>query len=519
VSAVRSGRSGLSFHASSIPPARMETDLLVLPVFEGLRPGPGVREVGRALGLNLLDEMRRAGSTGALGDSLTLSSARRIPARGVLLVGVGDEASADPSVLREVAMRVAGWAREHGELATTLARVGAASAGADHARALAEGLLLGSYRLTGYKHSAEGESAIRRVSALTSPGEEAGLEIALGRGSVSGNATNLARRLVDTPSIDMTPAMLADEARRIARRRGFQARVRGRRELEREGFGGIVGVGRASANEPRLVELSYRNAGRANPIALTGKGITFDSGGLDIKHGDEMAWMKSDMAGAAAALAAIQAAAELELRVNVDVVLPFAENMVGGRAIHPGDVLRHRGGRTSEVADTDAEGRLVLADALAFLSERKPAAILDSATLTDGSGLGPELSAAMGNDRELIAEVIASGQEAGENCWEIPLWDRYRKLIDSPVADIRNLGEHSFDSAMMAGLFLKDFVGDAPWVHLDTGSSAYVEHETDLWPEGASGAPTRTFIRFLERASTPSGARRGGGRARTTRPR
>ncbi|MDP9243394.1 MAG: hypothetical protein M3O84_09515, partial [Actinomycetota bacterium] len=278
MSAGRSVRRGLSFQASSIPPARMETDLLVLPVFEGLRPGPGVREVGRALGLNLLDEMRRAGSTGAVGDSLSLSTARRIPARGVLLVGAGDEASVDPSVVREVAMRVAGWAHEHEEVATTLARVGASSARTDHARALAEGLLLGSYRLTGYKHSTDGESAIRRVNALASPAEEAGLEAALGRGSVSGNATNLARRLVDMPSIDTTPAMLADEARRIARRRGFQARVRGRRELEREGFGGIVGVGRASANEPRLVELSYRNAGRANPIALTGKGITFDSG-------------------------------------------------------------------------------------------------------------------------------------------------------------------------------------------------------------------------------------------------
>ena len=195
--------------------------------------------------------------------------------------------------------------------------------------------------------------------------------------------------------------------------------------------------------------------------------------------------------------------------MNLDVLLPLAENMPGASAIHPGDVIRHRGGHTSEVGDTDAEGRVLLADALAYLCERKPVAILDSATLTDGSGLGPEFSAAMGTDPELVAEVVASGHEAGEECWEIPLWERYRPLIDSPVADVKNVGEHNFDSAMMAGLFLKDFVDGVPWVHLDTGSSAYAEHETELWPEGGTGAPTRTFIRFLERRSESSGPRRG----------
>jgi leucyl aminopeptidase len=163
--------------------------------------------------------------------------------------------------------------------------------------------------------------------------------------------------------------------------------------------------------------------------------------------------------------------------------------------------------------DTDAEGRVLLADALAYLCERKPAAILDSATLTDGSGLGPEFSAAMGTDPELVAEVIASGHEAGEESWEIPLWDRYRPLIDSPVADVKNVGEHNFDSAMMAGLFLKDFVDGVPWVHLDTGSSAYAEHDGDVWPEGGTGAPTRTFIRFLERRSPG----RSSARARSSR--
>jgi leucyl aminopeptidase len=482
----------VQFSASEAPVDRVEADLLVLPVFEGLRPGPGVRE----LGSNALAEFRATGATGKVGDSVLVSAAGEIAAPTVLLVGVGREEAIAPTVIRDVAMMAARERTSFPTIATTLGQLSADGSGLP----LAEGLLLGAYRLTEYRTTGD-RPALEEVVAISRPRTRARVEKELRRGDVSGRATNLARRLVDSPALDLTPAAFADEARRIARRLGLDVKVHGARELEREGFGGIVGVGRGSANPPRLVELSYRG-GRGRPLAITGKGITFDSGGLDLKDEDEMTWMKSDMAGAAAAVAAIQATAELELRANVDVLLPLAENMPGASAIHPGDVIRHRGGRTSEVADTDAEGRVLLGDALAYLCERKPAAILDSATLTDGSGLGPEFSAAMGTDPELVAEVVASGHEAGEESWEIPLWDRYRPLIDSPVADVKNVGEHNFDSAMMAGLFLKDFVDGVPWVHLDTGSSAYAEHDSDLWPEGGTGAPTRTFIRFLERRSS-----------------
>jgi leucyl aminopeptidase len=411
-----------------------------------------------------------------------------------MLIGAGPEASVTTRSVRDVAVLAARETKAFATVATTLAQLAAHRSGV----AVAEGFLLGSYALERYRTDGD-RPMLERVVTLVSPRTQSRIGAELRRGEISGRATNLARRLVDTPALDVTPAAFADEARRIGRRFGLGATVRTPRELEREGFGGILGVGSGSANQPRLVELSYRGLGRGRPLAITGKGITFDSGGLDLKNEDELVWMKSDMAGAAAALAAIQAAAELELRVNVDVVLPLAENMPGAAAIRPGDVVRHRGGRTSEVLDTDAEGRVLLADALAYLSERKPAAIIDSATLTDASGLGPELSAAMGNDAALAAEIVVSGGEAGEECWEIPLRDRYRRLIDSDVADVKNVGDHGFDSSMMAGLFLKDFVDGVPWLHLDTGSSAYAEHESPLWPEGATGAPTRTFIRFLER--------------------
>ena len=500
----------LRFRVAEAPVDRVEAELLVLPVFKGLRPGPGVRELGGALARDVLAEYRGNGATGEIGESVLIATAGEIAAPTVLLVGAGREGAITSTTIRDVAVHAARKAKSFASAATTIGQISSDRRGV----ALAEGILLGSYRLDGYRTDGD-RAPLEQVVAVARPRGGAGLADDLRRGEISGRATNLARRLVDSPALDMTPAAFADEARRVARRLGLDVKVHSARELQREGFGGIVGVGRASENAPRLVELSYRGDGRTRPIAITGKGITFDSGGLDLKNEDDMAWMKSDMAGAAAALAAIQGAAELELRVNVDVLLPLAENMPGAAAIHPGDVIRHRGGHTSEVLDTDAEGRVLLADALAYLSERRPAAIIDSATLTDGSGLGPEFSAAMGNDPSLAAEVVASGREAGEECWEIPLWDRYRPLIDSPVADVKNVGDHGFDSAMMAGLFLKDFVDDVPWVHLDTGSSAYAEHESSLWPEGGTGAPTRTFIRFLERRAEASGrtARRSPRRA------
>ena len=216
--------------------------------------------------------------------------------------------------------------------------------------------------------------------------------------------------------------------------------------------------------------------------------------------------MRSDKAGGAAALATVRAVAELGLAANVVAAVPFAENMPGGRAIRPGDVVHHRGGRTSEVLDTDGEGRVMMADALAYLCEARPAVLLDSATLTDASGLGPDLWAAMGTDPTLVADMLSAGSEAGEPGWEIPLWTRYRTTIDSAVADVKNVGDHGVDSAMLAGLFLKDFVADdVPWVHLDTGSSAWAEHPSDVWPEGATGAPTRAFVRFIERRAAATG--------------
>jgi leucyl aminopeptidase len=495
---------GLRFEVSAATAEGAKTDLLVLPMFEGPTLGPGGREIGVALGVDLVDTLRHNDIRGKPGDTFSLETLGNAASRSVLLVGVERGAGDGALGLREAAMRAGSAARPHARVATTLAQLGTDVERS--ASAIVEGFQLGAYRFDRHR-TATAPARTKVVRVLVPTGSTTRARRGAVHGEIVGGATNWARDLTNAPAAESTPALLADEARSMAARLAMSCKVWTRGALERGGFGGILGVGAGSVNEPRLVELSYRGGGRSRPIAITGKGVTFDSGGLNVKRPSEMSWMRSDMAGAAAALATMRAVAELGLRVDVIAAIPLAENMSGSAAMRPGDVLRHRGGRTSEVVDTDSEGRLLLADALAYLSEKDPALILDSATLTDASGLGPDLWAVMGTDAELVREMLDAGAHAGEPGWEIPLWSRYRAALDSTVADVKNLGDHEFDSAMMAGLFLRDSVPDGiPWAHLDTGSSAWAEHPNGPWHEGATGAPTRAFIRFIEQRASRTGA-------------
>ncbi len=461
-------------------------DLIVV----SMSPGDRVpAAVARAIETDLAAAAKRHGMIGKWGETLMVPGGKS----SVLLVGVGSDTG--PKAIREAAVRAGAAGRPFRTVASILPGGGDASAAA---QAFSEGFLLGAYRYDGRKSSPDPLRTATVRAVVAAPALSA-TRMGLKRGAITGRAENRARDLTNMASSDATPAMIADEARAVAKGLGLSCKVWTKAALEKGGFGGILAVGRGGKNEPRMVELTYDGGGRAKPIAVTGKGITFDSGGLDIKKPSHMLWMRSDMAGAAAALSTIRAVAELGLKTKVIALLPLAENMPGGNATRPGDLITHRGGITSEMIDTDAEGRVLLADALAFLAERKPRVIIDSATLTDASGLGADLFACMGTDPALVAEMIAAGEEAGEPGWQIPLWSRYRHLIDSPVADVKNLGDHDIDNSMMAGLFLRDFVGDVPWVHLDTGSSAWAEYPTGLRPGGATGVPTRAFIRFIER--------------------
>jgi leucyl aminopeptidase len=490
-----------TFDVASTSPTRTVADVLVLPIFQGPEPGPGVAEVGEALGADLISVLKDHRVTGKLGETFAVPSLGRVKATSVVLVGLGPKDEAGAEAVRKASLKAARAASKFRTLASTLPQVGDP---AESGAAFAEGITIGGYRFDRYKvksteNGSKGTGLKKAVALAGSATAARTLKDALRRGRIYGEASNWARDLVNTPAKDATPSYLAAEARRMAGKYGLKCRIWTKPELEKGGFGGILGVGAGSANDPRLIELQYQGAGDDQPIGLTGKGVTFDSGGLSLKDAAAMEWMKADMGGAAAALATMRAVAQLGTKVNVIAAIPSSENLPGGSAIRPGDVLIHRSGKTSEVLNTDAEGRLILADALAYLAEKKPRVIIESATLTGAAmvALGTDIWAVMGNDQGLIDELLDAGRRSGEPGWQLPLWADYKRNIESTVADVKNTGPR-YGGAINAGLFLKEFVGDVPWAHLDVAGTAFAETANEWWPKGATGSPARTFIRYIE---------------------
>jgi leucyl aminopeptidase len=501
-----------TFEVSSASPAEVPVDLLVLPVFQGREPGPGVADVQAALGADLMRMLEDHRFRGKLGETLTMPTLGRLRAKSVLLVGVGPKADAGPTEIRKASFKVARIATKFTTLASTLPQIGRSRE--ESARAFAEGVVLGAYRFDRYKErpiddASKEKPRLKRAIALAGADGRA-LRGALERGQTYAEAANWARDLVNMPALEATPGFLASEARKMAASNGLRCKIWTKAELKKGGFGGILGVGSGSVNEPRLIELVYQGAGNSAPIAITGKGVTFDSGGLSLKEASAMEWMKADMGGAAAALAVMRAVAQLKPKVNVIAAIPSSENMPGGAAIRPGDVLRHRGGKTSEVLNTDAEGRLILADALAFLSEKNPRVIIDTATLTGAAmvALGTDIWAVMGSDDRLIQDLLAAGRSEGEPGWQLPLWTDYRRNIESTVADVKNTGPR-WGGAINAALFLKEFVGPVPWAHMDVAGTAFVEQNDEYWPRGGTGSPARTIIRYVEDHAEGAPTRRG----------
>jgi leucyl aminopeptidase len=487
-----------TFTFSTDRPSDLGVDVLVLPMFEGPEPGPGVKDVK---GLDLLGVYSGAGLKGKRGESLLVpnTGTAGLAAKGVLLVGVGARDKADVDACRRAIGRVAGQLARRKSVATTVPQIVRANDAPAAIQATVEGLLLGAYRFDRYKSKQDGRPELGRVTIVGGGKTDAkAAKAAVGRGEIVAESQMWARDLVNTPALDLPPAELAREAQAMAKEVGLTCKVWSDAELAKGGFGGILGVGQGSTRPPRLIELRYAGGRKGAPIALTGKGIAFDSGGLSIKDAQGMEWMKSDMGGAASILGTMRAIALLKPKVNVIAAIPTAENMPSGSAIRPGDVLHHRGGTTSEVLNTDAEGRLVLADALAYLAEKKPRVIIDTATLTGACmvALGTDVWGAMGNDRGLIADILAAGEAAGEPGWELPMYEPYRQLIDSEIADIKNIGKR-YGGAITAAMFLREFVGDVPWVHLDIAGPAFSERAGDYWPKGATGSPVRALVGYV----------------------
>jgi leucyl aminopeptidase len=484
-----------------------KADLLAVPVFAGVELGPGAEEAVQRLAAPVVPLLEGRGFTGKVGEAVALPTLGRLPAATLLLVGVGERAKVDLEVLRRAAaavVRQAGGARR---AVTTLPQVLPADPAAA-VRALTEGALLAAYRFDKYKKATANGAG--RPSGLTglalatggSGGREA-LGAAVAAGQARAAATNLARDLSNEPANAMHPDDLAAAARRLLGGKGVTVSVKDERTLAREGFGGIVGVGQGADHPPRLVELRYRPRGASGKVVLVGKGITFDSGGLSLKPPDGMKTMKTDMSGAAAVLGTMSALADLDVKVAVTGYLATAENMPSGRATRPGDVLTMKNGKTVEVLNTDAEGRLVMADALAVGAAARPDAIVDVATLTGACmiALGTRYAGLMGNDEALAAELLEAAGEAGEPAWRLPLPPEYHREIESDIADLKNVGDR-YGGALIAGLFLQEFVDGRPWAHLDIAGPARSDSEDGYLGKGSTGAAVRTLLSWLERRSS-----------------
>jgi leucyl aminopeptidase len=312
-----------------------------------------------------------------------------------------------------------------------------------------------------------------------------------------GEGHSLARRLGMLPGNVCTPDYLADTARDIAQRHGMKVTVLGRQEMQAEKMGSFLSVAQGTSQDPKLIALEYRKGGDAKPVALVGKGLCFDSGGISIKPAQGMEWMKFDMCGAAGVLGAMEAIARLELPMNVVGLIGSTTNMPSGEAVKPGDVVQASNGKYIEIINTDAEGRLVLADVLVYAQRFAPGAVLDAATLTGACviALGHTATGVMGNDDALVQEVLDAGKRSGEPGWPLPLWDDYKELIKSDIADMKNSGGRPAGT-ITAALLLKEFV-DYPWVHLDVAGTAYTESDLGTVPRGPTGVPVGTFVEFV----------------------
>ncbi len=434
------------------------------------------------------------GFDGSLGKAMIVSG-RKTP---TMLIGLGATDSFGEASLRRAGAGIARAARRHKSIATTaLVDAKRGVDGLDMAAAaqsLAEGLQLGAYAFDEYK-SSKTKRPLRRVTIVGSTA--AAVKEAIDVGSAVAGGQMLARDLVNHPGGSLTPPELASRVQDMAKSAGLRCKVMDLAAIKRAKLGGLLGVNRGSTLQPRFVELTYTpKATSKATLAFVGKGITFDAGGLSIKTGSGMMTMKCDMGGAAAVIGAMSALRAVQAPVTVRAYLPMTDNMLGGDATRPGDVLTIRNGKTIEVLNTDAEGRLILADALSLASEAKPDAIVDLATLTGACmvALGPKIAGLMSNDDDMAAAVDAAAERAGERVWRLPLPDDYKKMVESPIADMKNIGG-AHGGAITAGLILSEFVADGiPWAHLDIAGPAFTDADDIEGRKGGTGFGVRTLV-------------------------
>ncbi len=450
--------------------------------------------VPRALGINRA-ALKRLGFSGAVGQSVVVPQAS---GPTVVAVGVGERP--DATALRNAAAALARAVPKVTHLSTDLADQASVGAGAASA-AVVEGVGLAAYRYVGLKNDRSSASPLSSLHLMVSASRDRGAETGARRGAAAARAARLARDLANTPPAHLNARDLADLAVEIGHQTGLEVEVFDRDDLIAMGCGGMIAVNKASVEPPRLVKMTYTPGGRrgetAAHLALVGKGVMYDSGGLSLKPSDAFHQvMKMDMSGAAAVLSTMSALGELRCANRVTGYLVCTDNMPSGSAMKLGDVLTMRNGTTVEVLNTDAEGRLILADGLSLAAEEEPDAIIDIATLTGAAmaALGSDYAAVLGTDQDLVDRLVASSSQTDEPVWQLPLAaDRYRRLLDSNVADLKNIGG-PFAGAITAAIFLSTFVGSVPWAHVDIAGPMKVDADDRWMSRGATGFGTRLLI-------------------------
>ncbi|GGY12749.1 leucyl aminopeptidase [Streptomyces tanashiensis] len=486
--------------------ATLRADALVVGLAKSgkaLVVAPGAEAVDKAFDGRLAAVLETLGASGAEGEATKLPSPAGLKAPVVLAVGLGAAPEDGESFDSETLRRAAGTAART-LTGTKKAAFALPILAAEDAAAIAEGALLGAYAYTAYQENADAKKPLAEVALLGAKPRDKAYKAAAERAQAVAEEINRARDLINQPPNDLTPAAFAAAAQAAGKEHGLKVQVLDEKALTKGGFGGILGVGVGSVNPPRLVRIAYTHPKAEKTLALVGKGITYDSGGISLKPAGHNETMKCDMSGAAAVFSSVVAAARLGLEVNVTGWLALAENMPSGSATRPGDVLRMYSGKTVEVLNTDAEGRLVLADALTKASEEHPDAIVDVATLTGAMvlALGNRTFGIMANDDDYRTAIHEIADEVGEQSWPMPLPADLRKGMDSPTADIANMGER-MGGGLVAGLFLQEFVGEGiTWAHLDIAGPAFHEGAPyGYTPKGGTGSSVRTLVKLAERTA------------------
>jgi leucyl aminopeptidase len=481
---------------------RSKAGAILVTHYEGMKSPEGeAAAADKALDGVISNLIKQGDIKGKLNEITVLHSLGKLPAGRIVVVGLGKQKELTVNKVRGAVAEACRYLR--GKAVTSLASVdlgaGANGIKSDEAvRAITEGALLGLY--TFRRYITKKEDKFGEIKELTIYGQEKSqVEKAIALAKIPAEAANWARDMVNEPSNFMTPGDMAAAARQLAKKYGLKVEVFEKEKIKEMGMGGLLGVAQGSQQPPRFILLSYQGrAADGIDIALVGKGITFDSGGISIKPSENMADMKGDMAGGASVMGAIMAIAQLKPKINVTALIPATENLPSGTAMKPGDIITAMNGKTIEVLNTDAEGRLILADALSYANKLGAKAIIDVATLTGACqvALGNICSGAFTNNQPLLDKVIAAGKEVGEPAWQMPMFDEYKELIKSDFADIKNIGNR-YGGAITAAKFLEEFVDKTPWVHLDIAGTADTDKEKGYLVKGATGVPVRTMVSFV----------------------